>query len=490
MTNPSEIGISFTPFPFSLLRTNYSRISADSLPKCLKCGAFINKYDICEGYTFKCPLCGHSTVSRIAFELDGAEFTDDVYEAYCTKYPINREQFTPTDFFLISLSLLKTCPNLLDIIDDAYSLCSQPKQIGIAFIHGGITVVKFRENLSFQTYPNEIPIIRLPTIFILSDQFRKSLPLIKSKAKELVSIEEFEGESGTKVPNFIKFIVQCCTRFGTSGKLFLDEKDFHSAAMCKDIRNEALYSCRFGSQISIFPIFNRSSNFSNVSYKSPLFDFCSITGGFLKFFNIDNTSQEAFISSISNFRKSILPILKHSLFHDTVLYIVPPIDCQVTDFAGNGFLKSHFVISIPKIKIGDTFFFKIDAKSITHPFLQFVVFFTNEVGVKKIRIYTAKIEDFPTEDLYAMSSFLAAITAQRLLVEDETDLKKFIDSLKKKYATFQERFPVCSKAEALLLSCDYGETIEKALECRQMLSLKTPINISEVQNNANEECEL
>ena len=74
-TKPNEIGISLTPFPYSLLRPDYTRISADSLPRCLKCGAFINKFNICEGSVFKCPFCNFSTQSRIQFETDGAEFT-------------------------------------------------------------------------------------------------------------------------------------------------------------------------------------------------------------------------------------------------------------------------------------------------------------------------------------------------------------------------------------------------------------------------------
>lgn len=489
-TSPNEIGISLTPFPYSLLRTDYSRIPADSLPRCLKCGAFINKYDICEGYVFKCPFCNFSTQSRIPFDIDGAEFTSEVYEAYCTKYPVHREQFTPTDFFFISISLLKTCPNLLDIIEESFIMCTCTKQVGIAFIHGGITVVKFRENMSFQTYPCEVPVIRYPTIFILVDKFRKSLPLIKSKAQELVDIPQLENNSESKVPNFIKFATQCLSVFGTSGKFFLDEKDFHSVYACHDIRNDALHLCRFGSQVSIFPIFNSNSNYSSVAYKSPLFDLCSITGGFLKFFNIDDTNQETKTNSLLNLKQQLIPYLKYKIYHDTVLYIIPPIDCQVTDFAGNGFLQSHNVVSVPKIKKGDTFFFKVDARTIKRPFFQFVVYFTNEVGVKKLRIFTIKFGNFPREDLYALSSFLAAITAQRLLVEESADLKKFVEELKKKYADFQKILPVCAKAEILASTNNCAELYERALACRSFQSLQEPIISKESGSDMKNEIDL
>lgn len=453
-TTPSDFGICFTPLPFSLIRPNYVTISADNLPHCKSCGAFINKYAKQDMSTFVCSVCGQTNQNKMVLYLEDSEFSDDVYDSYCTDYPVRRKQFVPTDLLVISLSLLKKFPSLVDILSNAYMFSSAPKQVGLVIIHGGITIVKFRDHLSFNTYAFEIPTVNLPQFFISASTFRESLPMIQRQLQELSDIPQ-EIETST---NFIKFAVQSSFLFGSSVKFFLDEKDFHIAFNYKESRKDALNACRYCSQISFF-LFPTSKNFS-VLYRNPLFDLCSITGGHLKMFKINENNIDESFSRIKN---ELTECLRTTLLHDTVLKISTPNDCTVKDYAGNGFLETTRVLKIPKIKVGDSFFFKFNAKEFKHPFLQFVLFFTTDVGVRKMRIYTVPIEKFKPIDYNALSKYIAAFVSQRFIIEDDCDLKKYIKSIEAKYSKFLSDYPILYKAQTLLNSTDYGDMFIKAL---------------------------
>ncbi|OHT08639.1 hypothetical protein TRFO_22715 [Tritrichomonas foetus] len=463
-TKPNEFGIQFIPFPYMCIRPAQSVISGDKLPKCKECGAYINRYNFCQGYNFKCPICQTSTQSHIPFEIDGNEFISDVYEAYCSSQNMKRNAFEPTEYFFVSTSLLETHPNILDIIHDCFVSCYNQKQVAIAFLHGAITIVKFRNLLSFQTFAIETPVARLPQLFIPTQQFMKHIPLLKRKASELKFIENSNFPQ-----NLSKYAVAASKPFGTTVRFILDDHGFHSFfEYTNELKKDALEACRNGSQFSLFAFTDK------VSYRNPLFQYSSITGGHFKIFPNDIDGGKL--------RAEMMECLKTSVVHETYIVVRMPSFAEIIDCSGSGFLETHNTLIVPKIKVGDSFFFKFNAKQFNRPFIQFVVFFTSDIGIRKFRIVTVPIKNYPHENLMLQSLFVASFAAQKILVDEVDDISPFLETMKQKYGE-----KACEKAKSLMNCDDYGKLFQRALEFRTPEKFGVPIQTQEDFSQVNYE---
>ena len=486
---PTEIGICYTPIPITSIRPETSVIPGDNIPRCSICSAFFNKFnsvergDLLNQNKFRCSLCGEYTTTNISLEVHNnhnAEclLKNEVYEALVHRSYFKRRAFIPTDFYIFSLDLLRTKPTLFDTICNSYASCFQPKQVGIAFVHGAITVVKFRPSIALQTFSDDIPIVKESQLFASAAFFRDSLPKIKT---ELLSLKPIENIEYTK--NFIEFGINVSTRFGSSLIFVLNESDFHNVAHLDTLKFEALNMCTKYAQASAC-IFSEEE----IKYRNPLIDLVSFTGGFLKVFiskqsnqarihntttinnysNINNSNDNnnndnnapstnphlddaqngliesnksihAFSDDDNIFEAELVSLLNPSLYHDPFLFVRPP-DCgDIIDYAGSGFLKTNTGVCLAKIQAGDTFYFTINASKIVHPFIQFVTYYTTANNERRIRVATLPLMTLPVINTELLRCYAAAMVAQRIIAEDLTSASEYLKSLKKKFSSSEDQ---------------------------------------------------
>ncbi|KAK8896435.1 hypothetical protein M9Y10_014335 [Tritrichomonas musculus] len=467
---PTEIGICYTPIPITSIRPETSAIPGDNIPRCSLCSAFFNKFNKVERCDhnltkFQCSLCGGYTNTKISLDIqsnNNAEclLKNEVYEALVYRSYFKRRAFTPTDFYVISLDLLRTNPSLLDVICNSYVTCFQPKQVGIAFIHGAITVVKFRPSTALQTFSDGVPIVKESQLFASAAYFRDSLLKIKAS---LFSLKPIENADYAK--NFVEFGTAVSTKFGSSLFFILNESDFHNVAHLDSLKFEALNMCTKYAQASVC-LFSDDE----IKYRNPLLDLVSFTGGFLKVYtkkrarrnsyhnpisqatplatNINFPSNDRNIhddASIENefisydedgFENELMLLLRPSLYHDAFLFVRPPDGGDVIDYAGYGFLKTNTGVCLSKVQAGDTFYFTINASKVTHPFIQFVIYYTTPNNERRIRVSTLPMMSLPIISTELLRSYSAAMVAQRIIAEDLNSASDYLTSLKKKFSNF------------------------------------------------------
>lgn len=437
---PTEIGICYTPIPISSIRPVTSAIPGDNIPRCSICSAFFNKFNTVEkcdypnSNKFRCSLCGELTTTNISLEIqnnNNAEclLKNEVYEALVHRSYFKRKAFIPTDFYIFSLDLLRTNPTILDIICNSYSTCYQPKQVGIAFIHGAITVVKFRPSTSLQTFCDEVPIVKESQLFASAAYFRESIPKLKSELLLLKPIENIEY-----VKNFIQFGISVSTRFGSSLRFILNDSDFHNVAHLDSLKFEALNMCTKYSQASVC-VFSADE----IKYRNPLFDLVSFTGGFFKVIKTKNktNNDNNITDDIDN--EEISSLLTPTLYHDSFLFIRPP-DCgDIIDYAGYGFLKTNTGVSLAKVQAGDTFYFTINGSKVIHPFIQFVIYYTTANNERRIRVTTLSMMSLPIINTELIRCYATAMVAQRIIAEDFSSASEYLKSLKKKFSNFDNQ---------------------------------------------------
>ena len=233
-SHPNEIGICFTPIPFSSIQPETSSIPGENIPRCSSCSAFYNKFnqvlksDKPNFSKFRCSLCGRITETNIQIDAQNeidCIFRNEVYESIAYKGYFKRLQFTPTDFFIISLNSLKRKPSILESICRTYFSCYQPKQVGLAVVHGAITVIKFRPFACLQTFSDCAPICKYSQLFASYVYFRSFIPTLQSL---LLSLEYVENDESSR--QMVDFAVSISTKFGSSLYFILDEAYFHNCA--------------------------------------------------------------------------------------------------------------------------------------------------------------------------------------------------------------------------------------------------------------------
>ena len=467
-TTPNEIGIRLTPFPFALNRPENSLIQGDKLPRCHKCKAFINKYNIVEGGSFRCPVCLSKTFTGKPIDVDSNEFKYEVYDTFNSTLA----NYLFTDYYFISVSLILENPYIFDAIVQLYESASQQNQVAFVFLHGALTVVRFKGQLSFQTFPFEIPLTLFNSIFISPHELKKNKETILNS---LAGLKEINVDGELYCSNVIKYIVSIAKPYQSSVRLIIDDKDFFRLGLYKNMRNDALKICYNGSQISILAFTN------SPTYRNQLYHLSSITGGVFKIF-------PAQIDNPLSIQSEILKIFKMPIFHRTLISIKAIEDCNIIDYAGSGFMESSNMVCVPKIKVGDSFFFKFKISKFPSPYLQFVIYFTTNSGVHKIRVITVPFEHYPDIDLQTLSSYFASFLSQRILVDEDDHPEKWLEEMKKKYEVVlhYSTAPCFFKAEYLLSNNKYFmQALEKSLYCRVLkLSDYTYIS-SEFENVMN-----
>lgn len=441
-TQPREIGVRLTPFPIIQLKPDSATFPASGIARCTICGSFINKYvEITKEKDWICNICGKCNTFKGSPDFSSPEYKNEVYEVYCHKQYAVRESFVPTDIIVISLSLVLEKPEILDAISYSYSTIYRPKQIGIVFLHGAISVLKFRKSLSLQTFPDSIPEMKKSQILASSAGFRAGLMLAKSKILALKITEQSNStEKG------ILFGLSAAKSFGSSLRIILSEYDLHSCANVDHFRDDTLESLLYGAQSSLIVITN-----NDIQYYNPLFYLPLISGGILRFFKYDK---------IENDVGHLFQIFFNSyLYHDTHIIVKASNATPIMDYSGNGMLKSAYGISIPKIEVSDSFYFTLNSKEMTTPYIQFAIFYTTDVDNRKVRIITVPIYSIPL-NLDTMTWYIASTVSHTFLIENEEAAKSRLRRFNKEFSKYDER--IFEKANQLFADITMDHKIERA----------------------------
>lgn len=415
-TTPKQIGVRVIPFPSQINKPQSSTVSDNYIPRCLSCGAFYNKFNVINGGNFVCSLCGKETKLSYAIDEISIHQNSEVYEVFSMdKYSV-RQEFVPTEFFVVSLSILKRLPGIIDLIIERFQNDYQSKQIGFAILDNNISIVKFRNSFSLQTYVEEVDILRCSQYFAAVGGFCHYLKIIKN----MLPTMKYKGSTSFSSKCFINFIKQLSISYGTSVHMILDENVFHIMSNETSIRDISLTIARFCGQVSISLFIN------DFYYRNPLLELPIITGGYLRFFKPDITFEE--------FQPIFQDILKRYLYHDTFIFMRLPDNINIDDFAGKGLLKTNRSIMVPKIEVGDSFSFSFDSSKIIHPFFQFVIFYTSQLNVRKLRIITFPIFSKVPYNYPIISLYTSAMIAQRFLIEGLQSSKVLLEQYKKQFS--------------------------------------------------------
>lgn len=474
-TKPKFIGVNFVPFPNSSIYPETSLLQADDIPRCTYCSAFFNKFNKYNSREFCCSLCGKrnkfktpniyndnnlpgSNVYIPSFnggtnfggvdpkEIPGSnspECRHEVYDAIAkTKFKYRSQTFIPTSYFYISLSLMKTNPEIFTYIDQYLQQCYKVRQIGICFLHGAMTLVKQRPFLEFQTYFDDAPECRSPMYYVSSYYFRTNFQKIINKAIELNYVEAAYEDDYCK--NVIEHSKKMSLMFGTNVYFIFDERDFNLFSAEKN--SNLIISCALEmlkgnvqASVSVFASQNRIGNLEN---QNPLLNFSAITGGIFKIFpqsilNFGDPNQ-----SVNDMYNEFLNMLNCPSINDTFIFVCPPENAPLIDFAGQGMMKSHTGITISKIKLNDSFSFTFDPSDCDgSPYIQLVTYFTTQDDIRRMRVVTVPIFSYQSINLTAQLNCVLTFVAQRLLVEGKEKAKKTLDSFKKAFKEINYSIP-------------------------------------------------
>ena len=483
-TNPKFIGVNFVPFPNPEIFPETSLLQADEVPRCTSCSAFFNKFNKYNSKEYICSLCGKRNKFKIpntycdsnykspadsnfyiptfngctnfggenTFENVGVNSPECKYEVYDaiakTKFKIRPNNFVPTTFFYISLSLMRTHPEIFTCIDQYLQKCYKARQIGICFLHGALTLVKQRPMIEFQTYFDDAPECRSPLYYVSSPYFRNNFQTIINKATELAYVEVAYEDDFCK--NVIDHSKKVSLLYGTNVYYILDERDFH---LFSSEKNENLIkSCSFemlkGNVQASVILFASQNRINNFAYHNPLFNFSVITGGVFKIFpqsilSFDPNQESNIINNnISDMYNDFLNVLITPCLDDTFIFVCPPENNPLMDFAGQGMMKSHTGISVSKIKLSDSFSFTFDPCDCDEfPYIQFVTYFTTKDNIRRMRVVTAPIMKYSTIDVVAQSVCISTFVAQRFLIEGKEKAQKIFESFKKSFKGVSYRCP-------------------------------------------------
>lgn len=446
-SEPKEIGFVFTPFPTNQFSPFTTFLNADDIPRCKNCSGFFNRYNVIRDSHYRCSLCGSWSKDELPIAYlsknDYPEFKYDVYESYIqNKFNVRKNKFfVPTTYFLISLSLFQTHQKeIFSTIENVLSTCFQRRQFGLCILHGSMTLVKFRPFLEFETFC-ETPEVRSPLYFVSAPYFKQNLQLIQNKLEELAYID---------LPDLCKRSIEHGTnmsfQFGTNLYYILDERDYNAFSIPDNfdlIKSFSLMMNQSYVQASVIAFVRNQISSELIN---PLFYFSTVTGGIFKLFESSNLSQNE-ITIINDMTK----LLNIPCWNETFIFVCPPSNSELSDFAGIGLLKSVTGISVPKIKQGDTFCLKYDSHSSRDvPYCQFVVYYTQDSSSRKMRVFTIPLLHSPIINSQAQNFYVDSFVSRTFLIEGREMAKKILEQLKKVYVNVS-----CGKSEFIINNMNY-----------------------------------
>lgn len=381
---------------------------ADTIPRCAYCNAFFNRYNSTTYGKFVCSLCGSTNSTSTNYTVSDPEARNEVYDAITSKRYIQRTQFVPTYLFVLTLDLLKSKPFILDKILEVCMEMPKSHQFGLLILHGSVSFVQFRPQTVLLTFADGNIRTVVSKLFVgigvFVEEIRKITPMLQS-----LELTDSKAEN-----DILKFIVNSVTPYGSSVALILDENHLLSL---NDPSNTdlALKTSKFGAQFSLLAFTTR------LDIQTSVTDYVSITGG--RFYTVNDT----------NFPTRLSQIVDKGCMNDVTIFIKGPETTEATDYAGPGLLKSGVRVLLTKVAVGESFFVSFDESQTKKGVFQFVVFFTNDLSVRKIRVITVMYKDCIPLDIPLTTKFISAMTAQSLLVENSNMALKVLQHYSKSF---------------------------------------------------------
>lgn len=144
---------------------------------------------------------------------------------------------------------------------------------------------------------------------------------------------------------------------------------------------------------------------------------------------------------------------------------------------------------VGKIEVGGTFYFMLNMSKVTHTFVQFLIHFTTESNIRKIRIITLKLSELPQENPVLMTDGISAFVAHRMMTESIESAKKCLSMFRTKFKNFGD---ACfAQSEALFTNMPVFERARKCLtymsgpySMRPVLEVKQSTNADSSQEEA------
>ena len=426
-SNPRSIGFLFTPMPVGTITPPTSQYPGDKLPRCGYCGAFINKYCVVNKTKFTCSVCKKTMIFKTNIESRDIESKSEVYEAYLHSKYIIRPSFRPNDLFIISLNVLKKHPSIIDDLCYTYKTILEPRQVALAIVHGGITLIRFRPTLQLQTFPDDIPLIKESSYFVSIPIFIQYLKAIKKKILNIPMISSTFG-----LQHCAEFALKTGSQFGTCVTMMLDENDYILASN-EPLPELSMRAVDHGCEISLFVFKNTSTNQNNneIIENKPSYLQCNdqnlfstgldvivgITGGFIKY--VEYPSYEYI------FRTGM---------HDSFIFARGPGGIGLSDFAGEGYLKNENAIVVSKLYSNQTFYLTYDSRYMASDIMQIAVFYTTELSSRKVRVFTFKLSSLlPFSDPKVMQKYCSAVLSNSLIIDGYDRFEKLMKQLEQEF---------------------------------------------------------
>ena len=450
-TSPPEILYKLTPFPFASLKPDHTRTVAERLPRCRNCRGFLNKFCLFDESGYRCCLCGAQNPMpdrNIIDSFRGPEFQHEVYDAFCMggRGFLQREHFVRTDVFVISLNLLRQKPFILDALLNSCGVHTENRQMALVVLHGAVSVLRLRPRVELMTFCDGVEgAPRYSAFFGAPGGFCEC---VRQCRENIMNLKYVSGVS--QHTEGLKFAFAAASVFGSNVHLLFDDDCFHLFAGETELRNKGLNLLRAQTQVSLVVFID------DVLYRNPLFDLVSITGGYLRMYPRNCPEAEVF--------NNIRDYMRVFMYHDTLIYVKPPENGNIVEFAGKGMQVTNCDFVTGKIEVGSTFYFSVSTKNVSSQYIQFAILFTTEVSVRKFRIITLHVKAQPSQNLSVMSDAMAAIVAQRLLAETEESAKSKWEALHRAFKGVEES--TFGKVDGLFAPMSCGELVRKCLTYR------------------------
>ena len=408
-TKPSTMGIKLIPFPVYGNTPGSSRLSGRAVPRCRVCSSFYNCYNTLNGDEYTCSICGCKNKLDDRLEQTDAEVSLPVYEVYANDAFKVRREFTPTDFYVVSLSLIQSNPSVIDDIIAAVKHRYIPKQFGLCIYHGAVSVIKFRETTSILTISDADAFVKNGQLFVESRHFADELKRIRQAITELRYVP---GDV-----DLISYISKIGSAFGSNIKLLMTCRDIQH--LQSGLHREV--SCNLLRSLSSMSIYLDTKPVEAL----PIAEIPFITGGM-------------FVWG----RENIGEFMKSDSYNDCTIVVRTPDTVGIMDYSGPGILKTHATLDVTKIRINQPFFFLFDTRGMSHSVFQFNIFFTTDVDVRKIRIITIDFSRYQVQSNTAiMQETINSFIAQRYFLDGRAEARHVLNKLIREFGAQFEAQP-------------------------------------------------
>jgi len=365
--------IKFIPFPLKEKDIYHCKDFEDNLPKCPFCGAMFNGYNIESEKGMYCVICCRFYDNN--FKRNNA-MLNNVFEYNVFSNSQSNSAFTRTEIIIISQSLLKTHPCIIEAIKMYTKRSSLLDVYAIGIIGDCISFLQFCNRSSIITFPDGIgdyPVKKLFTGAIFVNA------LLEHSYPHLVSMPNLSASHQSN--EILSILTEFTKRQNANIHIICNYGDFSGIVQKNDdIFRLAYNGVRVSvSLISDFLIPNQS-----------VIPLVYITGGCFEQYLSQNTKE---------ITDGLFRFMNTALLHDVQLnvYSLSPFK----EIVGQGIVVSKKSSRLGKIERGKAIYLSFDINYRTNLYIQFIVYYKSSFSSSKAKVITIHLENQTfTNDMY------------------------------------------------------------------------------------------